>query len=65
MPERHLVPRLTWRLVSRLAVNLAALTQKRRRRVLVAPAVPLVGPMDLPYESHSATWDELAARLTA
>jgi hypothetical protein len=62
-PRRHRVLRVCWRVLTRVAVNLAALTQRHRRHVLIAPPAPLVGHMDLPYESDPERWDALASDL--
>ncbi len=60
-PRRRRTARVVWRIVTRIAVNLAARTRRPRRDVLVAPTVPLVGHMDLPYESDPERWHALAA----
>jgi hypothetical protein len=60
-PRRRRSARVAWRIVTRIAVNLAARTRRPHREVLVAPTVPLVGHMDLPYENDPERWHALAA----
>ena len=62
-PSRWASARVLWRIVSRLAVNAAALTQRVRPPVLVAPPEPLIGHMDLPYEERPEVWDSRAKQL--
>ena len=56
-PRRWLPLRLVWRVASRCAVNLASLTQRPRPSALIAPVVPLIAHMELPYEERPEVWD--------
>ena len=62
-PPKRKALRVVWRVASRLAVNLAAVTQRRRHNVLVSPAVPLIAHLELPLEERPLAWQVLAADL--
>ena len=63
MPRRGRAPRIAYKVVARVVVDLAALVQRRHRSVMVAPVRHLVGHMDLPYEQDAGRWDALAEEL--
>lgn len=65
MPARGRALRVAYKVLARLGVNLAALTQRRHEAVMVAPVAHLVGHMDLPYEQDRERWDALAGELLA
>ena len=56
-PERHRGARSAWKLGMRVAVNLASLRPRGRRRVLAAPSVALVAHVELPFEERPVHWD--------
>jgi hypothetical protein len=62
-PPRHKTLRVAWRIATRLAVNVAAMTQRRQQAVLVSPAVPLVAHLELPLEERADVWLARAAAL--
>jgi hypothetical protein len=62
-PPRHKALRVGWRVATRIAVNAAAATQRRRQAVLISPAVPLVAHLELPLEERSDVWLARAADL--
>ena len=62
-PARHKTLRVAWRIATRLAVNVAAMTQRRQQAVLVSPAVPLVAHLELPLEERADVWLARAAAL--
>ena len=64
-PRKHLVARVTWRGMSRVAVNLRSVRRPSRRGLLVAPVTPLVGHMNLPYEERPEHWGEIAGEVRA
>ena len=62
-PPQKRALRVAWRVLSRVGVNLLALTQRRDGAVLLSPATPLVAHMDMPYEESPERWDAEARAL--
>ncbi len=64
-PREHRVARVSWRLATRVAINVRSMRRPGQRGALVAPVTPLVGHMNLPYEERPAHWDAVAADTAA
>lgn len=64
-PPKNKALRVVWRIASRLAVNIAAVTQRPRQTVLISPAVPLIAHLELPLEERPLIWHALAADLAS
>lgn len=62
-PEGKRALRVGYRVATRIAVNVRSIRRPANRGILVAPAVALVGHMNLPYEERPEHWESVARQV--